>query len=85
MNFFTSKFSSRGSMKQIGGALERIADCLEHICREQFSYNVRAPKADKSGDAPETFYTDETLDYLRELKEEYERSQGKVPVGSEED
>lgn len=84
MNFFGSKFSNRGSMRQIGSALERIADCLEFICSEQYGYNVRPPKADKSGEPPETMYTDEETDVLRELREEIERRKG-VKVASEED
>ena len=83
MNFFTSKFATRGSMKQIGSALERIADCLEFICSEQYGYNVRPPKADKSGPAPEILYVDEELDVIREMREEIERRRGKVAVEEE--
>ena len=85
MNLFSSKFASRGSMKQMGSALERIADCLELICSEQFHYNARPPKADKSGPDPELMYTNEEADVLREIREELDRRRGKRTEEEEQD
>ena len=85
VNLFSSKFASRGSMKQMGSALERIADCLEHICQESYGYNVRPPKADKSGPEPELLYTSEEADVLREIREELDRRRGKHTEEEEEE
>lgn len=78
MKFWPSKFAARGSMKQVGASLERIADCLEFVCAEQYGYNARPPKADMSGAEPVTSYVDEEADAFREYVELLEKQKGKT-------